>query len=174
MVSRRTTRKDLLSGYEALSKENSSRCANAGASRLSSRPQEPPGFTFLPDSARRVRAEGRSFATTKVPIRRADGSCLLAGFAVDVTKQRRVEEEKARLREQLRQAQKMEAIGTLAGGIAHDLNNIFTPIMVYADIALLQLPTGDPVRAAASARPTPAFEAIPSCPRPPPNEHLRG
>lgn len=44
------------------------------------------------------------------------------------------------LQAQLDQAQRMEAIGTLAGGIAHDLNNILTPIIGYAELSLLSIP----------------------------------
>ncbi len=48
--------------------------------------------------------------------------------------------------QQLRQAQKMEAVGTLTRGIAHDLNNILAPIVINSELALLDLPSGSRVR----------------------------
>jgi PAS domain S-box-containing protein len=52
--------------------------------------------------------------------------------------------ENARVEERLRQAEKMESIGKLAGGIAHDFNNMLTPILGYAEVAMLKVPSGGP------------------------------
>jgi PAS domain S-box-containing protein len=57
----------------------------------------------------------------------------------DITTQKRLEA-------QLRQAQKMEAIGTLAGGIAHDFNNILAAIMGFSELTMLEFPPGSPGR----------------------------
>ncbi len=67
------------------------------------------------------------------------------GIVLDVTKRKRAEEEKIKIQAQLLQAQKMEAIGTLAGGVAHDFNNMLTAIQGYTDLAMMEIDETDPL-----------------------------
>jgi len=68
------------------------------------------------------------------------------GLIWDVSERKLAQEEKEMLEAKLRQAQKLEAIGTLAGGIAHDFNNILSPIIGYAQMALDDFPHSNPMR----------------------------
>lgn len=96
--------------------------------------------------------------------RRKDGEVVHASIAVrcirkpdgtpdyfltvvqDQTARIEAERTQTELESQLRQAQKLEALGQLAGGIAHDFNNILTAIMAYAELALMDLDNPDEVR----------------------------
>ncbi len=67
-------------------------------------------------------------------------------FLTDITKRHAAELQQKKLESQLRQAQKMEAIGTLAGGIAHDFNNILAGIFGYTQLAQLNIEKTDGVK----------------------------
>ncbi len=64
------------------------------------------------------------------------GTDQVVASLLDVTEKKKAEKRWRSLENQLRKAQKMEAIGTLAGGIAHDLNNILSPVLGYADMIM--------------------------------------
>ena len=67
----------------------------------------------------------------------------LQGTTRDISKRKRAEEENARIEDQFRQAQKVEAIGRLAGGVAHDLNNLLSPILGFAELLMIDLSPHD-------------------------------
>jgi PAS domain S-box-containing protein len=72
-----------------------------------------------------------------------DEPVAIEGIIRDVTERVAQEEKRRSLEEQLRQSQKLEAIGQLAGGIAHDFNNLLLALRGYGDLALRRLERGD-------------------------------
>ena len=75
-----------------------------------------------------------------------DGEPYISGTGRDVTEQVLSRKEIKRLQNQILQSQKMKAIGTLAGGVAHDLNNILGGLVSYPELLLLQISEDSPLR----------------------------
>ncbi len=85
--------------------------------------------------------------TYKVPLRNPAGEIVgLIGFGLDITERRRAEEERSQLQQQLLQSQKLESIGRLAGGVAHDFNNMLNIVIGYGEMIMQKLHPSDPLR----------------------------
>jgi PAS domain S-box-containing protein len=81
-----------------------------------------------------------------VPERQVDGSTLWHGFITDITEHKHAEQHARALQEQLMQAQKMESVGQLAGGVAHDFNNMLTTVVAFVELAQEELPANARLR----------------------------
>jgi PAS domain S-box-containing protein len=90
-------------------------------------------------------AEGRHkwVQTTKIPLKDKQQQVTgILGVFWDITERKRAEEEREKLQKQLIQAQKMESVGRLAGGVAHDFNNMLQAILFNTSMVLEELPPG--------------------------------
>ena len=108
------------------------------------------GESHLEEEARLILEEGEGvreyhFLASTTPMRiKGEQKVLLS--LTDITGAKKLQEEKNGLRRQLFQSQKMESIGRLAGGVAHDLNNLLVPILGYAEMMSEDLHSEDPKR----------------------------
>ncbi len=111
----------------------------AHSQQLEGGKKEPPSPIFTVTSK-----DGRAVITQFYGIKLDDGSFLIT--LEDITAQKEAEAALKESEARLRQAQKMESIGTLAGGIAHDFNNLLTAINGNAELALMKLKGNHPAR----------------------------
>jgi PAS domain S-box-containing protein len=74
------------------------------------------------------------------------GAPALMGNVIDITERKQAEEAHRSLEERLQRAEKMEALGTLAGGVAHDLNNVLGVLVGFSELLQLDAPEGSPLR----------------------------
>jgi len=70
----------------------------------------------------------------------------LLAIVRDITERKKAEEQKRAIQEKLERAERMESLGILAGGIAHDLNNMLGPLVGYPELLLMKLPQDSPIR----------------------------
>ena len=96
---------------------------------------------------RNAQGEDRWVSVNAAPVRNHDG-VITAGLVIftDITELKRAEAEKAKLESELYQAKKMELVGRLAGGVAHDFNNMTQIIMGNACMALDEIQPDNPLR----------------------------
>ena len=105
-----------------------------------------PGFLY---TAHYQKRDGSVFPGETNVFYLQDDEGTIAGFIGlirDITERKRVEEEREKLQSQLIQAQKMESVGRLAGGVAHDYNNMLSVILGYTQLAIDQLPDNHPLQ----------------------------
>ncbi len=106
------------------------------------------GFLDIPEEPILTAKKGeRLLHTRKICIRGNDGETkYLLGISEDITERKQAEAEREKLQAQFTQAQKMESVGRLAGGVAHDFNNMLMIMMNYAQLCMDKVGPGHPIR----------------------------
>ena len=109
--------------------------------------KDPDGLRVNENETQRKNGEKIWVAWTYKPIFNEAGMFKeILCIGIDITKRKLADLEKKDLQAQLQRAQKMEAIGTLAGGVAHDLNNILSGIVSYPELLLMEFDEDSPLR----------------------------
>jgi PAS domain S-box-containing protein len=105
------------------------------------------GMLDIPEEPIQTAAKGRRLLhTRKVRIHGEDGTTkYLLGISEDITERKQAEEKQKKLEDQLRQSQKLEAIGQLSSGVAHDFNNLLGGIMGHAELLKMELNPESPL-----------------------------
>jgi PAS domain S-box-containing protein len=108
------------------------------------------GVLDIPEETVSTAKKGqRVLHTRKVCLLGSDGSTkYLLGISEDITERKQAEAERLNLQAQLQQSQKMESLGTLAGGVAHDMNNVLGAILGLASAHIGAQPEGSPLHQA--------------------------
>jgi PAS domain S-box-containing protein len=127
--------------FDILHPDCKSHCGEIFRKVMSGEPMDSIEAVFIAKDGRSIDVEGN------VSVRCVGGKVIATqGIFRDVTERKKAELEKARLEAQLLHVQKMEAIGTLTGGIAHEFNNILTVIMGYGDFLHQGMDRDNPLR----------------------------
>ncbi len=102
----------------------------------------------IPEETIQTRYRGmRILHTKKIPVLDMDGRPLyLLGISEDITERKRAEEQRRAIERKLQETQKIESLGLLIGGVAHDFGNLFAVILGNAGLALMELPPDSPAR----------------------------
>ncbi len=126
--------------FNIIHPDSQAHCRELFSKVMSGKPVDNFQSTFVTKDGRSIQIEG-----TAAPRKLGDKIISSQGIFRDITERVAAEEALRKTEEQLRQAQKMEAVGRLAGGVAHDFNNLLTVITVSTDMLLREMQEGDPM-----------------------------